>query len=53
MGVDDATLDVGQVGVVLKCAHEESGLFAQLGNAWSVVVGHGVVTKDSIGYLRI
>ncbi len=50
--VDDGTLDVWQVCVVLQGPHVQASLFAQLSDAGLVVMGQGTISQDSVRNLR-
>ncbi len=52
VGVNNDTLDVGVVLVVLKSALQETGLLAKVGNARTIVVSEHLVAEDGIGDLR-
>ena len=43
VGVDDSSLDVIQVGVMLECPLEEASFLAQLGDVSLIVVGEHLV----------
>lgn len=53
MGIDDHTLDVRQVGVVLQGSHVQPRLFAELRYAGAVIMRQSTVCHYSISYLRI
>ena len=53
MCVDDDTLDVRQIGVVLQGTHVEPSLFTELGYARAVIMGQGAICHDSISHLRV
>lgn len=53
MGVDNDTLDVHQVCVVLQRPHVQLCLFTELSNARPVVVRQSAISQDGVCHLRI
>ena len=51
VGVDDSSLDIEDVSVMLKSALKELSLFAKLGDVSSIVVSEHLVTENSIRHL--
>ena len=53
MCVDNDTLDVHQVSVVLQRPHVQPSLLTQLSDAGAVIVGQSPIGQDSVCYLRV
>ena len=53
MCVDNNTLDVHQVSVVLQSPHVQAGLLTKLGNARPVIVSERAVGQNGICHLRV
>ena len=53
MCVDNNTLDVHQVSVVLQSPHVQAGLLTQLGNARPIVVSERAIGQNGICHLRV
>ena len=53
VGVDEHTLDVDEVGVVLQCPHVQPRLLAQLPNARPVVMREGAIGQDRVSNLEV
>ena len=53
MCVDNDTLDVHQVSVVLQRPHVQPSLLTQLCDAGAVIVGQSPIGQDSVCYLRV
>ena len=53
MRVDDDTLDVSEIGIVLQRTHIQARLLAQLCNARAVVMRQRAVGHDGVRNLRV
>ena len=50
--MDDSSLDVVKIGVVLKGTLEETCLLAEAGNVRAIVMSEHLVAHDGVGHLR-